>query len=88
MKWPSVAPICSIGPDLLVLAVIFLIVLSTTSFIALASAIDGHETQEFDEWVIVSLRTSDSLADPVGPDWFEEAIRDVSALGGKSPFFW
>lgn len=82
MNGPPAASTRDIGSDLTVLVVTFLIVLSLTSFIALASAIGGHETHEFDEWVIVALRNAENLADPLGPEWLEETIRDVSALGG------
>lgn len=38
--------------------------------------------QNFDDAVITSLRISDDLATPIGPDWFKELSRDFTALGG------
>jgi undecaprenyl-diphosphatase len=38
-------------------------------------------TPAFDEWLIVVLRTPGNLADPVGPRWLEEMMRDFTALG-------
>jgi undecaprenyl-diphosphatase len=32
--------------------------------------------------VLLALRTSDNLSDPIGPPWLEELGRDLTALGG------
>lgn len=42
---------------------------------------DG-DTQAFDEAVLLSLREPTDSNDPIGPPWFEEVIRDFTALGG------
>lgn len=39
-------------------------------------------THAFDRSVILSLRASEDLSDPVGPEWLEEMARDATALGG------
>ena len=38
-------------------------------------------TRAFDEWLLVALRTPGNLADPIGPKWFEEMMRDFTAMG-------
>lgn len=45
-----------------------------------AAALKGGVSR-LDETLILSLRTPGDLADPIGPRWFEELVRDVSALG-------
>jgi undecaprenyl-diphosphatase len=35
-----------------------------------------------DRSILLSLRDKDDLADPIGPRWVEESMRDFTALGG------
>jgi undecaprenyl-diphosphatase len=51
-------------------------------FLALSRAVVGGRTTNFDRAVLVSMREPGDLSDPVGPRWFEEACRDMTALGG------
>lgn len=51
-------------------------------FLSLADEVTDGETGEIDRFLIMSLRTPGDPADPVGPRWFEEMMRDVTALGG------
>ncbi len=50
-------------------------------FATLGNAIGRGSTHAFDEAVILAMRTPGNLADPVGPLWFEEMVRDFTALG-------
>ena len=50
-------------------------------FAAFADAVMEGETRAFDEWLLRALRESGDLANPIGPLWFEELVRDVTALG-------
>jgi undecaprenyl-diphosphatase len=50
-------------------------------FLEIADEVIEGETQSLDERIIVSLREPQDLADPIGPMWLEEAVRDISALG-------
>lgn len=50
-------------------------------FIEIADEVNEGETQSLDERVIIALREPHDLADPIGPRWFEEGVRDISALG-------
>jgi undecaprenyl-diphosphatase len=43
-------------------------------------ALEG-DTRAFDRWLLLALRNPADLADPLGPVWFEELMRDVTALG-------
>lgn len=51
-------------------------------FVALADEVMEGETATFDEWLLLLLRSPGDLSDPIGPGWFEETARDVTALGG------
>jgi undecaprenyl-diphosphatase len=51
------------------------------AFARLANAVAQGSTHAFDEWLIIVLRTPGDLADPIGPKWIEEMMRDFTALG-------
>lgn len=53
-------------------------------FIELADEVMEEETRTFDEAVLLFFRNPADLSDPVGPVWFEEAVRDITALGGTA----
>src|SRR5262245_39006512 len=50
-------------------------------FASLANGVTTGSTHAFDEWLIIALRTPGDLADPIGPKWLEEMMRDFTALG-------
>lgn len=52
------------------------------AFIRIAAYIAGETPGEFDVRIITALRNPADLADPIGPEWLEEAMRDLTALGG------
>ena len=39
-------------------------------------------TRNLDQSILLALRTSGDLSDPIGPGWMEEMGRDLTALGG------
>jgi undecaprenyl-diphosphatase len=51
-------------------------------FVVLASEVVEGDTRAFDERVLLALRAPGDPADPVGPRWFEEMMRDFTAIGG------
>lgn len=51
-------------------------------FVELAGEVMEGDTAAFDEWLLLKLRTPDDRTNPIGPGWFEEMGRDVTALGG------
>lgn len=53
-------------------------------FIEIAEEVFGGETRRLDEAILLSLRNPADLADPIGPFWFEEVMRDFTALGGTA----
>jgi undecaprenyl-diphosphatase len=51
------------------------------AFAKLADEIAEGDTRAFDERVLLALRTPGNPADPIGPRWVEEMVRDFTALG-------
>lgn len=62
---------------------IFTILFLMWGFAELSEEVMEGETMNFDETVLLSMRSSDDVADPIGPGWFEEMGRDVTAMGGN-----
>lgn len=50
----------------------------------LADEVVEGDTLDLDNAVLMALRTPGDPADPIGPAWFEEAVRDVTSLGSFS----
>jgi undecaprenyl-diphosphatase len=50
--------------------------------VAIAGEVLEGDTATLDRAILLALREPHDLADPIGPTWFEEAARDVTALGG------
>ncbi|HSD34131.1 MAG TPA: phosphatase PAP2 family protein [Alphaproteobacteria bacterium] len=64
------------------LLIVLLLAGAAWSFAEIAEEVGEGETRSFDEAVLLALREPGDTADPIGPRWFEEAARDVTALGG------
>ena len=65
-------------------AVVAIVLLAAAAwiFIGLADEVVEGEAIPFDEKLLLSLRSADEPAVPRGPVWLQEAMRDVTALGG------
>ncbi|RYE45302.1 MAG: phosphatase PAP2 family protein [Hyphomicrobiales bacterium] len=50
----------------------------------IADAVTDGDTLGLDNAVLMALRTPGDPADPIGPAWLEEAVRDITALGSFS----
>jgi undecaprenyl-diphosphatase len=68
--------------DLLVLLLSLALVSGLWGFIELATEVREGETHEIDNAILRAFRNPRDLADPLGPPWVKEAVRDVTALGG------
>lgn len=53
-------------------------------FVNVAEAMMEGDTREFDRFLLLAFRNPADLADPIGPVWFEEVMRDFTALGGMA----
>jgi undecaprenyl-diphosphatase len=51
-------------------------------FFTLGAEIGEGDTGAFDKYLITLLRTSGNGGEPIGPSWFKDSMRDVTALGG------
>ncbi|KQT50727.1 PA-phosphatase [Aureimonas sp. Leaf454] len=74
---PSAHPLA--GPTLVVLVIVCAAI---WGFVALAGEVMEGETHQFDTWLLLSLRDAADPANPYGPGWLRELVRDFTALGG------
>lgn len=51
-------------------------------FLSIADEVSEGETRAIDRNLLLAMRTPGEPSDPMGPRWLEEAVRDVTALGG------
>ena len=51
-------------------------------FFALADEVGEGSTEALDRRLLLSLRNPADLADPIGPPWLEETMRDITGWGG------
>jgi undecaprenyl-diphosphatase len=58
------------------------VALSSYVFLELADEVAEAEVLGVDSSLLLSLRNPDDVADPIGPRWLEEMMRDFTALGG------
>ena len=70
--------------DFIVLLLMLLAALGLWVFFALASEVTAGHTRALDEWVVRSMRQPGNPADPLGPPWLEDAVRDITALGSST----
>lgn len=70
--------------ELSVLIALFAIMLSLWGFAVLTSVALEQQPHEFDRALLLSMRNSADLSDPIGPGWAEEIGRDFTALGGNA----
>src|ERR1700704_6443799 len=53
-------------------------------FLALAGEVAEGDTQAFDVRVVKALRSPVDASRPIGPDWLQWSLVDVTALGGPT----
>jgi undecaprenyl-diphosphatase len=64
------------------LAVFALVAAGGWGIAEIAEAVSEGEARNVDEFILLAFRTAGDLSDPIGSTEVEEAIRDVTALGG------
>jgi len=67
-----------------VLVVLALAATGLLGFVHLAGEVMEGSTQGFDSRLLLMFRNPQDLSDPIGPRWFEEVMRDFTALGGTA----
>lgn len=68
-------------PESAILGALLLVAGLVLMFLGLGELVSRGATASFDEAVLSIFRTPGNPADPVGPAWFEEFMRDITALG-------
>ncbi|MCE7985712.1 MAG: PAP2 family protein [Caldilinea sp. CFX5] len=68
--------------DLFILLAIALVIGGVWLFIELADEVNEGATAAIDQRILLALRNPTDPTDPLGPLWVEEAMRDITALGG------
>lgn len=66
------------------LAALAIVVLSTWGFVELADEVTSGQTGALDRSILLAFRNAADPSDPIGPRWFEEVMRDITALGGTT----
>jgi len=61
---------------------VFVLASGLWTFVVVASEVREGETMSIDRSLLLALRNPHDPADPLGPPWFEEMGRDLTALGG------
>ena len=69
-------------PEYITEIVVIIISLGLYAFIKLTGEVVNGATVGFDHQLLLMLRNPTDLADPVGPEWLEVIVRDLTALGG------
>ncbi len=71
------------GHELGLLASLFVVAAGVLAFAALATDVKEGDTTSFDQRIMLSMRHPGDLS-PIGSRGFQEATRDITALGGVS----
>lgn len=61
-----------------------ILALCAFAFFGVADEVMEGDSKAFDRAVLEALREPGDLSDPIGPKWFEEGVRDITALGGTA----
>lgn len=72
------------GVEWRVLMALFLIAGGIWLTATVAEEVLEGDTHTIDTMILLSLREQDDKSDPIGPVWFEEIVRDLTALGGTA----
>jgi undecaprenyl-diphosphatase len=67
--------------EFLPLAALFIPGVLILAFAHLADEVMEGETRHIDESVLLALRNPADLADPIGPQWVEQVVKDTTSLG-------
>ncbi len=70
--------------DLFMLVVLAILVITCWVVAELADEVQEGSTQRWDNWVLRRFRGSADMTTPIGPPWFRDAWRDITALGSTA----
>jgi undecaprenyl-diphosphatase len=66
------------------LLVLLLIAIFSLAFAMVANVMSTGDTRAFDTAVILALRDGNDRSDPIGPEWLESTVRDITSLGSNA----
>lgn len=67
-----------------VLLALVVMAFGALGFYLLVGYAGAKAPHQLDREILLFFRTANDLADPIGPRWFEEAVRDFTSLGSVS----
>ncbi|MDQ0314116.1 phosphatase PAP2 family protein [Amorphus orientalis] len=73
--------------EFVMLAALFVVAAGLWGFAEIVDEVLEGESHEFDEAIMLALRTAGDTADPIGPPALEIAMRDITALGSFPVLF-
>lgn len=80
-SWIRRAAAWSRRPELPILVAFLTLAAALWGFGWLAEEVVEGETRAFDTHLLLALRSASDPSDPIGPVWFEQMVRDFTALG-------
>jgi len=69
-------------PEYITEIVVVILSLGLFAFIKLTGEVVNGETAGFDQHLLLLMRNPADISDPIGPQWLEVIVRDLTALGG------
>jgi undecaprenyl-diphosphatase len=63
------------------LAVLLVAAVAIWGFVELAEEVGEGDLKALDQTILMAMREGNDPTDPLGPAWFEEFVRDMTALG-------
>lgn len=84
---PSAAERFLRRPEPWSLAILGAVGTASLAFIGIWRSVAVGRAEAVDRAILLGLRSSSDPADPIGPTWVEELMRDVTALGGNGFVF-
>lgn len=66
------------------LATLLIVVGLLLTFGIVANEMSAGETRAFDNAILLAMRDPANRSDPIGPEWFEQAVRDITSLGSNA----
>ncbi len=70
--------------DLFTLIVLAILVITSWVVAELADEVQEGATHRWDNWVLRQFRRPADITTPIGPEWFRDAWRDITALGSSA----
>jgi undecaprenyl-diphosphatase len=83
-RWPWSRAVYLGRREIGTLATLLLFAALTLTFGIVANEMSAGNTRAFDNAVVMALRSDANPSDPLGPMWFEGAVRDITSLGSNA----